>query len=323
MSLKEQYAQIFTSFNYRVSAFGFMYSKEIQAEKTGNFGLLDQVRILGLYSALSDNDPAACASVASREHRGVWRRSITGHYHGREVRIQLYLYSNSRAETRRSAGSISVAAHLVYGGETSTNLFRAGILESGTTSTWLYRPASAYQPSYDAIVKNTTCAGTSDSLACLRSLPVDQFIAATNRSVYGWGPVIDGVFLPEAPSHLLAAGKHVRVPLLLGRAYLHPVCIACMYAYACAENTDEGVSFGPKGINTNMDLQRALQGNYQLLSNASAAKILDLYPDDPFYGCPFNTGDTILPSGRQDKRSQALWGDLSMHAGVSAPSHAL
>jgi acetylcholinesterase len=35
--------QIFASLNYRVSVFGFLYGDEVAAEKTGNFGLLDQV----------------------------------------------------------------------------------------------------------------------------------------------------------------------------------------------------------------------------------------------------------------------------------------
>jgi acetylcholinesterase len=35
--------QIFASFNYRLTAFGFLYSKEVRAEKMGNFGLFDQV----------------------------------------------------------------------------------------------------------------------------------------------------------------------------------------------------------------------------------------------------------------------------------------
>jgi acetylcholinesterase len=37
------HTQIFASLNYRVLAFGFLYGNEVAAEKTGNFGLLDQV----------------------------------------------------------------------------------------------------------------------------------------------------------------------------------------------------------------------------------------------------------------------------------------
>jgi acetylcholinesterase len=36
--------KIFASLNYRVNIFGFIQSKEVAAEGSGNFGLLDQVR---------------------------------------------------------------------------------------------------------------------------------------------------------------------------------------------------------------------------------------------------------------------------------------
>jgi acetylcholinesterase len=66
-----------------------------------------------------------------------------------------------------------------------------------------------------------------------------------------------------------------------------------------------------------MDLESALKRSYPLMANASVDQLLDLYPDDPFYGCPFDTGDTLLPSGREDKRGNAIIGDVHMHSGVS------
>jgi acetylcholinesterase len=77
--------------------------------------------------------------------------------------------------------------------------------------------AADSQPSYDAIVNSTGCASSPNTLDCLRRVPVDDFIAATNKSVYVWTPVVDGVFLKDLPTRLLKRGKHIRVPLLLGR----------------------------------------------------------------------------------------------------------
>jgi hypothetical protein len=54
------------------------------------------------------------------------------------------------------------------------------------------------------------------------------------------------------------------------------------------------------------------------MSNATIDRLLELYPDDPYYGCPFNTGDAYVSSGRQDKRSNAISGDAAMQAGVSS-----
>jgi hypothetical protein len=80
------HTQIFASLNYRVLAFGFLYGNEVAAEKTGNFGLLDQVpSTVPNAHAHADAAPAPRARVDPRKHRRVWRRQLEGHDHGREV----------------------------------------------------------------------------------------------------------------------------------------------------------------------------------------------------------------------------------------------
>ncbi len=45
-------------------------------------------------------------------------------------------------------------------------------------------------------------------------------------------------------------------------------------------------------------------------------KILELYPDDPAQGCPFNTGNiTFADQGLQYKRGAAIRGDWAIQAG--------
>jgi acetylcholinesterase len=223
-----------------------------------------------------------------------------------------------------SAGAFSVGLHLLYGGQTSTNLFRAGILESGSATSSPYKPASEYQPSYDAVVNSTGCSSASNTLDCLRNVPLDQFVAVTNKSIYSWYPAVDGVFIKDLPSRLLTSGKHVRVPLLLGRTFPSPSPLHLSPTNSVlrhTENTDEGSSFGKKHLNTTSNLIAALQLDHPHLTNSSIDRLLELYPDDPFYGCPYNTGDAYLTSGRQDKRSNAIWGDTRMHAGVSLSFH--
>jgi acetylcholinesterase len=124
-----------------------------------------------------------------------------------------------------SAGAFSVALHLLYGSQTSTDLFRGAILESGSATSSPYKTVGEYQPSYDAVINSTGCAGTSNTLDCLRKVPLDTFVAATNKSVYSWYPVVDGVFLKDLPSRLLKAGQLARVPLLLGGK---PIFTSCM-----------------------------------------------------------------------------------------------
>lgn len=38
--------------------------------------------------------------------------------------------------------------------------------------------------------------------------------------------------------------------------------------------------------------------------------MLELYPHSPSFGCPYNTGDAILSSGKLDKKACAIFGDL-------------
>jgi acetylcholinesterase len=62
----------------------------------------------------------------------------------------------------------------------------------------------------------------------------------------------------------------------------------------------------------------ALAAQYPGFTNDTITKLLEYYPDDALIGCPYGTGDGVLPSGLQDKRSLSIGGDLSMHAGVSS-----
>ena len=79
------------------------------------------------------------------------------------------------------------------------------------------------------------------------------------------------------------------------------------------ENSDEGSAFGVRGLDNETALIESLLASYPL-TNESASTILENYPDDPSIGCPFHTGDGLLSTGAQDKRSLAIYGDITMHA---------
>ncbi|GAA5917750.1 hypothetical protein JCM6882_001314 [Rhodosporidiobolus microsporus] len=193
-----------------------------------------------------------------------------------------------------SAGARALSYHLVGYGLTSTPLFRAAILESGALPIFPPTNTSAYQPSFDAIVAGTGCGDAVDKLECLRGVPIEAFNATA--SAHKFEPVIDGEILAQGMTESLAEEAFVKVPMLIGT------------------NTDEGASFGTKNLNTTADLSAALLTKYPLLSPSEIDTLLALYPDDPLLGCPFNTGDLLLPSGAQDKRSNAIIGDVDQHA---------
>ncbi|KIK54659.1 hypothetical protein GYMLUDRAFT_176940 [Collybiopsis luxurians FD-317 M1] len=250
---------IFASFNYRVGPFGFLYSQEIKDEHSGNFGLLDQ------HLAMQ------------------WVHENIAAFGGDPSKVTIM---------GESAGAESVSMQLLAFGQTSTNLFRGGIMESGTATTSSFPTLNETQQVYDEVVASTGCSSSSNTLACLRAVPVETIIAATNRSGISTGPVIDGLFITQRPTLSITSGSMIKVPLLLG------------------QNTDEGASFGVRGLNSETALLNALLGEF---TNASASTLLELYPDDPTAGCPFHTGDGLLSSGSEDKRSFAIFGDVVMH----------
>jgi acetylcholinesterase len=77
---------------------------------------------------------------------------------------------------------------------------------------------------------------------------------------------------------------------------------------------DEGASFGGSGINTTEEVAAAISASYPTL-NSSISTLLELYPDNPSLGSPYNQGDTVLPGGLQQKRYNSFAGDVLMHAG--------
>lgn len=100
------------------------------------------------------------------------------------------------------------------------------------------RNASFYQPFFDTLVSSVGCTGASDKVACLRTVPLEALNVTLREQQSIWSfPSIDGVVYHELASVSLNAGKFAKVPLLIG------------------SNSDEGASFGPKGINTTQQLR--------------------------------------------------------------------
>ncbi|ORY88278.1 alpha/beta-hydrolase [Leucosporidium creatinivorum] len=255
---------IFVSINYRTAAGGFLDSAELRKEGNTNNGLHDQRLALEF---IQENIEAF---GGDREKVTIWGES---------------------------AGAMSVSSHLLAYGLTTTPLFRAGILQSGSPTTENYLSVNDSKADYDSILQATGCSNSTangTALACLRGLSAEAF----NSSVAGtsWMPVIDGEIVPDYPTAQMEEGRFVQVPLLLGA------------------NSDEGTAFGARGINTTEQLKGALTGRYPNLSNSSIDKILQLYPDDPSVGSPYNTGDGYLSTGLQDKVSCSIFGDISMVA---------
>jgi hypothetical protein len=70
-----------------------------------------------------------------------------------------------------------------------------------------------------------------------------------------------------------------------------------------SRQTDEGTAFGLRKFNTTDELVNGLVQNYVALSQNSSQELVSRYSTEQSEGCPFNTGDGVLPTGLQDKVS--------------------
>ncbi len=129
-----------------------------------------------------------------------------------------------------SAGANSVGLQLVAFGGRDDKLFRGAIMESGTSIALL--PLAPNQGAFNNLTQATGCSSASDKLQCLRQLTFAQLNTAINSTGLAtvWSPTLDGDFIQDKTSLLLAKGKFVRVPIIAGT------------------NSDEGTVFGPMGV---------------------------------------------------------------------------
>ncbi|KAL9109755.1 MAG: hypothetical protein Q9227_005624 [Pyrenula ochraceoflavens] len=202
-----------------------------------------------------------------------------------------------------SAGALSVGLHLVAYGGRDDKLFRAGIMESGNPVNYnAFQNVSFYQPLYDAISQSTGCSNSTDSLNCLRYVPFDQLNAVFNTSAYNgtdgkFNPIIDGDWIQNYTSLQLSSGAFVHVPIISGA------------------NTDEGTSFGPRGVQNETAFLDYLtspdDATGAVLPSSFAEQILSAYPDDPSVGIPAELGSQRLNStyGYEYRRTSAYAGD--------------
>ncbi|KAL4918654.1 Alpha/Beta hydrolase protein [Aspergillus aurantiobrunneus] len=196
-----------------------------------------------------------------------------------------------------SAGAYSVGAHLVANNGDNEGLFRAAIMESGNAVGPPWNDTAWYQPMYDRIVDEAGCSTSSDTLQCLREVPFESLYAVAYEGLE-WFAVVDGAFIKEYPQVSITEGRLAKVPILLGT------------------NTDEGVSFGTSGVNTDKDCIAQLTSSKRwVLTTDQATELITYYPDDPTIGSPYGWGNVTWPElGLMYKRYSSMAGDITMDA---------
>lgn len=170
---------VVVTINYRLGPLGFLHLDD--EEGSGNAGIADQIAALG------------------------WVRDNIAAFGGDPDNVTIF---------GESAGGMSVATLL--GAPSAKGLFRRAIPQSGAAS--LVNSAGAATRTTDKIM---AAAGV-DDIAGLRALPVDKLLEASDgiginfTGGASFGPVHDGVVLPELPLDAVRDGSAAGVDLLTG-----------------------------------------------------------------------------------------------------------
>ncbi|KAF2756378.1 carotenoid ester lipase [Pseudovirgaria hyperparasitica] len=180
---------IVASISYRLNAFGFSASKEMEEAGLLNLGIEDQ-------------------RVAMQ-----WIKKHISKF-GRDP-DKLTIFGES-------AGSWSVSTHLLWDGG-KQDLFRAAIAVSGGPV--MVDGPERQQATFDRMVANCGCTDAADKIACLKKADHADISAAVNEEEYflgasslasTWTIRPDGKHLTDSPHRLAAQGKFAKVPLMIG-----------------------------------------------------------------------------------------------------------
>ena len=167
----------------RLSAWGFLASKDVVDAGIANLGLKDQR--LALH----------------------WIQENIAAFGGDPDKIVIW---------GESAGGGNVGYHATAYGGRDDGLFRGIIAESGAEGS-LLKNLTEPTAQYDNITRAVGCDDQPDIIACLRTVPFEALNASiANLSDTSFYPIVDGDIVSDYSSTLLAAGKFTKTPLLVG-----------------------------------------------------------------------------------------------------------
>ena len=191
--LVEQTGAIVVAANYRLGPFGFLGHSALTAEdpgyrSSGNYGFLDQRAALA------------------------WVRDHIAAFGGDPNNVTI---------AGQSAGGNSVSMHVVSPG--SAGYFNRAIMQSGYASTRWPTLADAEALGHD-FAAAVGCTDVSQVVTCMRAKTRAEVLLAfangqqefAQTARVHWGPVVDGLDIPDQPRRLYEDGTFNRVPLIIG-----------------------------------------------------------------------------------------------------------
>ncbi|KAL4783857.1 Alpha/Beta hydrolase protein [Aspergillus varians] len=265
---------VWVQIQYRLGPYGFLAGSEVQADGTANAGLLDQRLALE------------------------WVKNHIAAFGGDPDQITIW---------GGSAGGGSVVNQMILHGGQSNPPFAAAIAEYPWTQT--YHDAPTIEAQYNELLDVAGC----DNLACLRALPSDQLVNASQtvyltawaNKNYGFGdfyftPSVDGKVVQGLPSEEIKAGHFSKVPFLTNRA------------------PHEGILFSQMTMKEESEIQPDLEKYWGVTNETFYQTLLDLYPASDFTSPPTGAPHAIVSLTEQGNltsvffRRAAIIGDYSI-----------
>ncbi|KAH6661541.1 lipase 2 [Plectosphaerella plurivora] len=174
--------------NYRLAAWGWLWSDEVLAEGSTNVGLRDQ-------------------RMALR-----WVQENIEAFGGDPKKVTIF---------GESAGAGSVGKHLLAYNGRNDGLFHGAISQSGSPAgVGVWEPSHEKLASVTYNVTQTVCPHATNKLDCLRKASFEEIHNATRTTVslfpVAYGPVVDGDILARPAAEQLRDGSFVKVPYIMG-----------------------------------------------------------------------------------------------------------
>ncbi|KIM41288.1 hypothetical protein M413DRAFT_445322 [Hebeloma cylindrosporum] len=270
---------IYVNFNYRLGPLGFPQGQEADNRGALNLALKDQIAALE------------------------WVQKNICEFGGDKKKVTVF---------GESAGAIMTA--VLFLNSPIEKLARAAIFESGSAATALEFKAARREVDWQNFVAGVpSCASLSlsgNTFDCLKRANSTEVHSGVINALtkapeaFGFDPTIDGPdgLFPDIASRLLKRGHFARLPFIAGT------------------NLDEGTIFTATTNLSSADIRASIIESYSpplvdpAVLQQSADKLLQLYPDDPAVGSPFNTGTQTFGLPSSFKRGAALMGDLSFQS---------
>jgi acetylcholinesterase len=162
-------------------------------------------------------------------------------------------------------------------------------------------------------------ANSSNTFSCLRNSSSSDIgtgvLAAINEAseIFPFRPKIDGEgnLYPDLASKLLSKGLFSRLPFIAGTNLdegKYPSS-PCLFWDA---DSNSGTSFMSPGINSEQVVRDNIISNYTPSAGpfwelvGAADKLMQLYPDVPALGSPFNTGNQTFGLSSKFKQASAI-----------------